>query len=99
MDFPFNDLPDTAVITCCHILDCNSHILYVSHDEEDGMWQFLCGKNHDISEARVVALSEIFEKDSSVAQLANMPCGYFAQRTDIESDWVIKRKTRSDISH
>ena len=44
MKFPFYDAPNTATITCCHILENGEPILYVSHDEDDGMWQFLCGK-------------------------------------------------------
>ena len=44
MEFPFYDSPDTATIICCHILERQTPILYVSHDEDDGMWQFLCGE-------------------------------------------------------
>ena len=47
MKFPFYDAPNTATITCCHILENGEPILYVSHDEDDGMWQFLCGKAHE----------------------------------------------------
>ncbi len=43
---PFADAPDTAVITCCHVTDDGAPVLYVSHDEDDGMWQFLCGGEH-----------------------------------------------------
>lgn len=45
MEFPFYDSPDTATIICCHILKRQAPILYVSHDEDDGMWQFLCEKH------------------------------------------------------
>ena len=41
--FPFKDKPNIACITCSHILDENKPILYVSHDYDDGCWQFLCG--------------------------------------------------------
>ena len=54
MDFPFYDVPNTATIICCHIIDDGKPILYVSHDEDDGMWQFLCGSTHDIDEARMI---------------------------------------------
>ena len=33
MKFPFYDAPNTATITCCHILENGEPILYVSHDE------------------------------------------------------------------
>jgi len=56
MKFPFYDAPNTATITCCHILENGEPILYVSHDEDDGMWQFLCGKAHETDEAKLVSL-------------------------------------------
>lgn len=88
-DFPFEDSPNVATITCCHILKDGAPILHVSHDEDDGMWQFLCGQDHETSEARVVSLESIFEIDSSVGKLAGMPCGCVADRKSITDDWVI----------
>lgn len=44
-----------------------------------------------MSEARVVSLQEMYELDPSIAQLADMPCGFHAYRTDKASDWVIER--------
>ena len=32
--FPFEDSPDTACITCYHVLEGYKPILYVSHDED-----------------------------------------------------------------
>ena len=52
MEFPFYDSPDTATIICCHILKRQAPILYVSHDEDNGMWQFLCGGTHETDEAK-----------------------------------------------
>lgn len=80
MTFPFEDAPNTACITCCHVLDEKKQIKYVSHDEEDGMWQFLCGCQHRQEEARVVSLLSVFALDQSVGKLANMPCGCYAER-------------------
>ena len=47
MIFPFCDAPNAASIICCHIIESDHPILYVSHDEDDGMWQFLCGAAHN----------------------------------------------------
>lgn len=91
MRFPFDDAPDTAVITCCHIMDQNMPILHVSHDNEDGMWQFLCGRSHDTNEGRIVSLHKIYVHDPSVARLADIPCGYFADRQDITAAWIIQK--------
>ena len=80
MKFPFYEAPNTATITCCHILENGEPILYVSHDEDDGMWQFLCGKAHETDEAKLVSLKSVFDLDNSVAILKDMPCGYYAER-------------------
>lgn len=37
LSFSFDDQQNTACIVCCHILEGHP-ILYVSHDEDDGMW-------------------------------------------------------------
>ena len=64
--FPFKDKPNTAVITCVHILNETQPILYVSHDADDGCWQFLCGREHSVEESKIVALEEIYEMDKSI---------------------------------
>ena len=92
MKFPFNDLPNTAAITCSHIIENNADILYVSHDADDGMWQFLCGGTHTMEQARVVSLNEIFMLDNSISEIANLPCGYIAQRTNKNEKWEIVKK-------
>lgn len=45
----FDDNPHVAVVICKHISEENKPITYISHDLEDGMWQFLCGDIHDIA--------------------------------------------------
>lgn len=73
MKFPFYDSPDTAAIICCHIMENQTPILYVSHDEDDGMWQFLCGEAHGIDDAKLVSLKWVFDLDNSVSALKDMP--------------------------
>ena len=92
MKFPFVESPNTAVITCCHILEDNMPILYVSHDADDGMWQFLCGGAHTEHQARVISLLEIYELDNSIAELSNMPYGWVAVRKNFEENWIIRRR-------
>ena len=43
-------------------------------------------------QARVVSLREISTLDNTVSELANMPCGYIAERTNKNSKWKIKKK-------
>lgn len=92
MKFPFYDAPNTATITCCHILGNGEPILYVSHDEDDGMWQFLCGKAHETDEAKLVSLKSVFDLDNSVGILKDMPCGYYAERKAQDDEWSVRKR-------
>ena len=84
--FPFREAPHTAAIACCHVLD-GAPILRVTHDREDGMWQFLCGGEHEAHEARVIALQEAYDLDASISRLADMPCGCTAIRDSKRAKW------------
>ena len=86
--FPFSDAPDTAVFTCCHILTGGQPVLYMSHDE-DGYWQFLCGQEHEESDARLVSLHSIYMSDTSVGLLAELDRGKAAERENTQSSWEI----------
>ena len=91
LSFPFDDQQNTACIVCCHILEGHP-ILYVSHDEDDGMWQFLCGKAHETDDAKLVSLKSVFELDNSIGTLVDIPCGYYATRENQEDNWVIRKR-------
>ena len=89
--FPFSDTPDTAVFICSHILDCGEEILFVSHDMDDGAWQFLCGKEHNESDARIVSLKYVLDLDPTVGNLKDLPLGYYAERESKNDKWVIAK--------
>ena len=84
----FKDSSKKAVFTCLHIIEHNSPILYVKHDN-DGDWQFLCGDNHTTEDARVIALQEIINIDPSVSKVPNLKCGQTAVRESKESEWQL----------
>ena len=92
-DFLFADAPDTACFTCCHVLDKNKPILYVSHDE-DGYWQFLCGKNHNDEDARIISLAEILNIDETMNDLAELDYGEYAEAENEKSDWIVRYKNK-----
>ena len=92
MNFPFANEPNTATIVCNHIFEGHEDILYVSHDEDDGMWQFLCGKsNHQENDARIVSLYSVYQLDKTVGLLSNMPCGFYAERKSVSDRWFINK--------
>jgi hypothetical protein len=71
-------------------------ILRVTHDADDGSWQFHYGGPVSSKDAMIVALEEILELDSTVASLANLPLGYAATRKDRASAWRIQKKSPED---
>ena len=87
MTFAFKDAPETACIVCQHVLDGKNPITFISHDKEDGMWQFLCSEDHILEDVRLISLAEAFKLDASIGQVADIPCGYAVERKDGLAGW------------
>ena len=86
--FQFSDPENAACMTCCHVLDDRAPILYVSHDTDDGMWQFLCGADgHGSEHAKIITLLQAVELDPSVNALYEMPLGVCAERQTVNAEW------------
>lgn len=85
--WPFEDARNTAVFTTREIIEEGKAILLVTHDQEDGAWQFHTGKTVPASDAKLVALDEIIFRDPSVVELADLPLGWSAVRDSITSPW------------
>jgi hypothetical protein len=93
-NWPFEDPPNVAVITTRSVIEDNAPILLVAHDEEDGAWQFLPGGTVREEDARVVALRRIWERDPSVAELADLPEGCEASRASPSGPWQRRPRRR-----
>ncbi len=87
MTFVFKDAPNIACIVCYHVLAGKNPITFISHDEEDGMWQFLCSEDHTGEDACLISLAEAFKLDASIGQVADIPCGYAVERKDGLAGW------------
>ena len=85
-----NYTKNEAVISLKDIINKKKHILYVSHDAEDGAWQFLDGGiDHHKDDAVLVSLQSIIDIDNSVKELLIMPLGHKAERSTIKEKWII----------
>jgi hypothetical protein len=84
----FDDPPNAASFTTKFVLD-GSPILRVYHDY-DGGWQFHGSADHPASTdvCRLVSLGSMIDRDSSVAQLHDLPCGWRATRRSVDVPWV-----------
>lgn len=78
--WPFADTPNTASITTRQVLE-GTPVLHVTHDADDGSWQFLCDTTDDPAEARVVGLGWMLARDATLGEVADLPEGWHAWRT------------------
>jgi hypothetical protein len=85
--WPFEDTPNTASITTRQVLEQGAPILLVTHDADDGSWQFLCGTTNETADGRVVGLGEMYARDTTLGELANLPEGWRAWRSAVGFPW------------
>lgn len=55
------------------------------------MWQFLCGEKHQLEDAVLVSLKELFELDQSIGLLCEMAAGFTAERKAGIDSWHIRK--------
>ena len=85
--WPFADPRNVAAITTVNVLEHGDPILLVTHDEDDGMWQLLCGKANGPANGRVVGLGGMYDRDPTIGQLADLPLGWRAWRPTVAAPW------------
>ncbi|QHL89272.1 DUF2185 domain-containing protein [Nibribacter ruber] len=90
----FKEPLTTAVFTTKFVMEENKPITYITHDVDDGAWQFFSDDEFEDFEsvAKVVGLGEIIQMDKSILELADMPAGYYAYRVSATSKWVIQKQ-------
>jgi len=87
MSWKFQEPPNVAVITNKKIIQSGDWIAYVSHDEDDGGWQFHNRDPLEEGNAVIVSLRSIFELDESIGELADLPLGWHAWRERKDAPW------------
>lgn len=83
----FKEDPNLGVITTAPVL-AGAPIMMVSHDVDDGGWQFLCGTTNDPTDGRIVHLQEILAMDPTVSEVADLPLGWIAFRSTVGGEWT-----------
>jgi len=86
-DWRFADSPDTVVVTLERILRGDSSLVLVTHDAEDGGWQFLDGEHVFEEDGAIVLLGEMVQFDPSLLELADLPAGWCAWREAPDRPW------------
>lgn len=90
--WPFPDPPNVAVVTTRSIVR-GAWIAHVSHDADDGGWQFHDSEPGDPREedAMVVSLQSMVTRDATLTQLAALPEGWRAWRDTPAAPWQTAR--------
>lgn len=93
-DKKFKEAGNTAVFTTKFVTTDKKDITTVTHEKEDGAWQFFSSDRFDNFEdvAKIVGLEEIIRTDSTILELADMPEGYSAHRKFKGDKWIIEEQ-------
>lgn len=92
--WPFADPENVAVFTVADIAFGRAPILRVTHDEEDGGWQFHTGGPLPAaSEWKLVLLKNVATLDPTIKELADLPLGWEATRSAAGEKWITKRQS------
>ncbi len=86
-EWGFADPQNTATICCRHVFD-GAAILLVTHDEDDGAWQLLCGGSHTGEDAVVACLGCMVKREPKLMELGDLPLGWCADRESVKKPWV-----------
>ncbi len=93
--WPFVDDKALAVITLKRITSGASPVLYAHHGW-DGSWQFLDGEDCTPEDAALVGLGEMVSLDPTIRELAALPHGFIAFRSDLNSPWNVEYREDDD---
>jgi hypothetical protein len=87
-NWSFEDQKNVATISLKRIIERRIPILLVTHDAEDGTWQFLDGSDDlQPEDSCVVSLQSVVTLDPTVRELADLPPGWVAWRGNPNSPW------------
>ncbi len=94
-DWKFADPPHTRVFLSKTVNEGSEPVTFVSHDAEDGAWQFL-GDSMSDSGAVVVCFHHPIDSDATLVELADLPLGWYAERNTVGAAWI-RRKREDEV--
>jgi len=89
--YPFSERPGMLVFTCCHVLEDNRPVTFVTHHFDDNNWQFLCSCSHQDADAVIITVGEMCDLDHSLEELCDLPVGHCAHRKNASAKWIISK--------
>lgn len=86
-EWPFEDPPNLATFTTCHVTERGSHIVFASREVEDGAWVFLGPEEWAPEDGTVRCFQCMVEADPTLKALADLPLGWYAERPSPRTAW------------
>jgi hypothetical protein len=95
-DWKFPDPPHATAFLSETVYNGSEPVTYVSHDADDGAWQFL-GDSMDQGGGPVLTcLHHPIDKDATLRELADLPLGWCAERSQPGAAWKRREKEPDD---
>jgi len=86
-DWKFSVPPHTKVFISTAIQEGTEWVTFVTHDLSDGAWQILGETGIENGGPKLACLHHVVEKDPTLAELADLPLGWYAERNSPEEPW------------
>jgi hypothetical protein len=87
----FDDAPHTGVYLSEMVYKGTEPVTYVSHDADDGAWQFLGDSMSDGGGPVISCFHHPIDNDPGLSELADLPLGWYAERGKPGDPWLRKQ--------
>jgi hypothetical protein len=87
-NWKFPNPPHTRVFVSDAVSSGAERVTYVSHDLEDGAWQFLGDSMSGGREPVLLCLHHPIDNDPTLVELADLPLGWYAERAKPGDPWI-----------
>lgn len=87
-DWKFAEPPHTPVFLSVAVQSGEEKVTYVSHDREDGAWQFLGDSMTGGKPPVISCFHHPIDRDRSLEELADLPAGWWAERAAPGEPWI-----------
>jgi hypothetical protein len=91
-NWKFPDSPHARVFLSETVNGGTEPVTFVSHDAEDGSWQFLGDKMSDGGGPVISCFHHPIDRDPNLAELADLPPGWYAERGKVGEPWIRRKR-------
>jgi Domain of unknown function (DUF4262) len=91
-NWKFPDPPRSGVFVSAAVNSGTEPVTYVSHDLEDGAWQFLGDSMSGGQGPVLLCLHHVIDNDPTLVELADLPQGWWAERAKPGEPWMKQRR-------